>query len=116
LASKTAAVASSESSVGSSSEANSPVSIRPAESKRSLVDPLDEMGNFDFKESSDPSCQNGGSEENFDCASNYTEEDFTDLYEGVSYGSEDEWMPGLELHDDEPTIFSRSQVFHLVHC
>jgi hypothetical protein len=50
--------------------------------------------------------QNDGSEENIDCIINYSEEDFTDLYDSVSYGSEDVWTSGLELHDDEPTIFS----------
>jgi hypothetical protein len=64
------------------------------------------MKNLNFKESSDLSRQNSGSQENFDCVCNYPEGDFTDLFGGVSYGSEDEWMSGLEIHDDEPTIFS----------
>jgi hypothetical protein len=70
---KTATVATSESSVGSSSAVNSSVSIRPAESKRSHVDPLDEiMENLDLKESSDRSLPNSGSEKNFDYISNYS--------------------------------------------
>jgi hypothetical protein len=77
------------------------------ESNRSLVDPLSEiMKKLHFKESLDLSRQNGGLKENFDYVSNYSEEDFTDLYDGVSYISEDEWMSGLKLHNGEPTIFS----------
>jgi hypothetical protein len=46
--------------------------------------------NLDFKEVSDLPRQIGGSEDNFDYNSNFdSEEDFTDLYDGVSYGSED---------------------------
>jgi hypothetical protein len=87
-----------ETSVGSSSEANLPVNTKPAERKMNTVDPLDEIAeNFDCI---------SGSEENLDSISNYSEEDFTARYGSVSCGSEDEWMSGLELYDDEPTIFS----------
>jgi hypothetical protein len=49
FASKTVAEATSESYIGSSREANSLVSIKPGESKRSIVNTLDEiMDNFDF--------------------------------------------------------------------
>jgi hypothetical protein len=45
-------------------------------------------------------------EGNFDCNNNFdSEEDFTDLSDGVSYGSEEEWMSSLEIQDDKPTIF-----------
>jgi hypothetical protein len=72
-ANKIAAAAISETSVGSSSEANSPVSIRPAESKRSIIDPHDEiMENLDFKESSDQSLPNIGLEETSDSINNYS--------------------------------------------
>jgi hypothetical protein len=74
-----------ESSVDSSIGEKSPVSIRPAESKRSLVDPLDEiMENLNLEESSDRSLPNSGSEENFDYISNYSVEDFTARYGAVS--------------------------------
>jgi hypothetical protein len=42
-ASKTTAATTSESSVGSSSKVNSPVSIKPAESKKDLTDPLNKI-------------------------------------------------------------------------
>jgi hypothetical protein len=46
------------------------------------------------------------SEGNSYIISNYSEEDFTAFYGDVSYSSEDEWMLGLELYDDEQTILS----------
>jgi hypothetical protein len=78
------------------------------ENKGDLTDPLDEISyNLDFGDVSDLPSQIGGSENNFDYNSNFdTKEDFTDLYKGVSHSSEDEWMSGLELQDDEPAIFS----------
>jgi hypothetical protein len=76
--------------------------MRPVESKRSLVNPLDLiMENLDLKESSDQSLPNSGREEDFDSISNYSEEDFTAQYGGVSHGSEEELTSGLELHDNE---------------
>jgi hypothetical protein len=106
LAHKTAAVAPSETSVGSSSEANLRVSIKPAKIKKSIIDPLDEIMDFDFKESLGQSLSDYGLEKNSNNIRNYSEEDFIARYSSVSYGSEDEWMAGLELYDDEPTIFS----------
>jgi hypothetical protein len=107
LASKTVDATTLETSAGSSSEPNSPVSIKPAESKKSIVEPLDEiMENIGFKESSDQSFSSSGSEEQSDSIINYSEEDSTARYGGVSDGSEDEWMSGLELYNSEPTIFS----------
>jgi hypothetical protein len=92
-ASKTAAaaVAILETSVGSSREANSPVGIKPAESKKNIINPLDEIiENFNFKESLDQS--DIGLEENSDTINNYSEWDFTARYGDVSYSSEDEWV------------------------
>jgi hypothetical protein len=92
-ASKTVAATTLETSIGSSSEANSSVNIRPVESKKSIVHPLDEiMEKINFKELSKLSSQDDGLEENFDYVSNYSEEDFTDVYGGVSYRSEYGWM------------------------
>jgi hypothetical protein len=82
-ATKIAAVAISETYVSSSSEVNSPVSIKPASSKEDLADPLNEiLHNLDFKDTSDLHYQSDASEENFDGSSNFDfEEDFADLYE-----------------------------------
>jgi hypothetical protein len=113
-AGKTVAATTLEFSVGSFSEANLPVSIKPVESRGNLVDPLDEIPkNLDLEDTSDLSRQSGRSEENYDCISNYSEEDFTDLYNGVSHDSEDEWTSGLELHDDDPTIFSSERNYDI---
>jgi hypothetical protein len=62
------------------------------------------MENLDLKEPSDYSYI--GLEENFDSINTYSEEDFIARYGDVSYISEDEWVLGLELYDDEQTIFS----------
>jgi hypothetical protein len=104
---KTATARTSKSSVGSSTEVNSPANIQPTESNSNLTDPLDEIPrNLNFEDASDLPCQSGGLEGNFDCNNNFdSEEDFTDLSDGVSYGSEEEWMSSLEIQDDEPTIF-----------
>jgi hypothetical protein len=70
-ANKTIAVATLKTSVGFSSKANSPVSIKLVESKKSIVDPLDEiMENFDLKESLDQSLPDFKLEENSDSISN----------------------------------------------
>jgi hypothetical protein len=75
------------------------------ENIRNIADKINEiMENLDFKELSDES--NIGSEGNSYNISTYFEEDYTARYGNVSYSSEDEWMPGLELYDDEPTVFS----------
>jgi hypothetical protein len=51
-----------ETSIGSSSEANLPVDIKPTESKKSIIDPLNEiMEHFDFNESSNQSLPDVGS-------------------------------------------------------
>jgi hypothetical protein len=102
---KTAHASTPATFVGSSSEVNLPASIKPTEGKRSIVKKLDEiMENLDLKESSDYSDM--ASEGNPDSISNYSEEDFITRYGDVSYSSENEWMSGLDLHDDEQTIFS----------
>jgi hypothetical protein len=97
-----------ETSIGYSSEINSSVSIKPATGKEDLADPLDEIpDNLDFKDATDMQFQSAASEESFDNSSNFdSEEDFVDIYDGISYGSNDKWMSSLELDDDEPTIFS----------
>jgi hypothetical protein len=84
------------------------VSIKPAASKEDLADPLIKIShNLDFEDAADLYYQSDALEENFDDSSNFdSKEDFVDLYDGVSYGSNDEWMLGLELDDKEPTIFS----------
>jgi hypothetical protein len=79
---KTAAVATLESSTSSSSEVNSLVNIKPVECKGDLVDPLDEI------------------------LQNLTFDDTSDLPDGYSCGSNDDWMSGLDLKDEEPSIFS----------
>jgi hypothetical protein len=43
---------------------------------------------------------------NFDIISNFSEEDFIACYGNVSDSSEETWRPGLELYDNEQTIFS----------
>jgi hypothetical protein len=74
LARKTADATTSETSVGSSSEPNSPVSIRPVENKKSIVKPLDKiMENIGFKESSDQSFSSSGSEQDSANIINYSE-------------------------------------------
>jgi hypothetical protein len=112
--SNTADAVTLETFVSSSSEANSLVSIKPMESMRIIVDPLDEiMKNFNFKKSSDQSLLDVRLEEISDSIRNYSEEDFTNCYGSVSYSSKDEWVSGLELYDDEPTIFS-SEPNHII--
>jgi hypothetical protein len=39
-------------------------------------------------------------------SSSYSKEDFMVCYGNISNDSEDTWKSGLELYDDEPTIFS----------
>jgi hypothetical protein len=73
--------------------------------KRNIIDKIDEiMENLNLKELSDYSELE--SEQNSDSINNYSEEDFTACYGDVSYNSEYKWMSGLELYDDEQTIFS----------
>jgi hypothetical protein len=47
-----------------------------------------------------------GSDENFKKSRNYSKEDFMAYYGNVSGNSEDTWRSGLELYNDEQTIFS----------
>jgi hypothetical protein len=105
LANKPATAATLETSVGSSSEANSPVSIKPAESRENIVNLLDGIKeNFDFMETTGK-IPDTISEESFDNINNYSKEDFTARYDSVSYSSEEEWVSSLKLHGDEPIIW-----------
>jgi hypothetical protein len=102
-AGKTAITATLETSVGSSSEVSSSVSIKPT--KGNTVEELNEiMENLDLEESS------GYQDISFDGNSNhsnsYSKEDFMVCYSNISNNSEDTWKSGLELYDDEQTIFS----------
>jgi hypothetical protein len=104
-AGKPAIAMTSETSVGSSSKVNSPVSTKPAKSKGNTIKELDKiMGNLNMKELSGYSSTT--SEENFDNISNYPEKDLTAGYGDVSNKPEDTWRTGLKLYDDEQTIFS----------
>jgi hypothetical protein len=103
LAGKTAIMATPKTLVGSSNEVNLPVSIKPT--KGSTTEELDEiMENLELEESS--SYHDMGSDENSNQSNNYLEEDFMVCYGNVSNYSEDTWKSGLELYDDEQTIFS----------
>jgi hypothetical protein len=62
------------------------------------------MENLDIDESSGYSDM--GSDKNLDKSRNYSEEDFMVCYGNVSDNSEDTWWLGLELYNDEQTIFS----------
>jgi hypothetical protein len=94
-AGKTAIAATSETSVGSSSEVNSSVSIKLT--KGSIVEELDEiMENLDLDESLGYSDM--GSNKNLKKSSNYLEEDFVVSYGNVSDNFEDTWCSGND-HD-----------------
>jgi hypothetical protein len=83
---KTVAMAISESSVGSSSEVNSPVSFTTIENTKDKIEELDEtMENLDLGE------QSG---------------DIIICCDNISDKSTDTWKTGLELHEDEQTTFS----------
>jgi hypothetical protein len=85
-AEKTTSAAISESSVGSSSEVNSPVSFKPMENIEDTIEELDEiMENLDLGEPAG---------------------DFMICCNSTSDKSTDTWKTGLELHEDEQTIFS----------
>jgi hypothetical protein len=78
----------SKSSVGSSSEVNSPVSFTTTENTEDKVEELDEtMGNLNLGE------QSG---------------DFMICCDNISDKSTYTWKIGLELHEDEQTTFSSS--------
>jgi hypothetical protein len=85
-ADKTTTMAVSESSVGSSSEVNSPVSLATMENMEDKIEELDKtMENLDLGEHS---------------------EDFTFCYDNLSDKSTDTWKTGLELHEDNQTTLS----------
>jgi hypothetical protein len=83
---KTAPAAISESLVGSSREVNSPVSFKPMENIEDTIEELAEiMENLDLREPAG---------------------DFMVYDNNTSDKSTDKWKTGLELHDDDQTIFS----------
>jgi hypothetical protein len=85
-AGKTVTMAISESSVGSSSEVNSPVSLTTMENMKDKIKELNEtMENLDLGEQS---------------------RDFMICCGSISDKSIDTWKIGLELHEDDQTIFS----------
>jgi hypothetical protein len=85
-ASETKTIAMSESSVGSSSEANSPVSFATAKIAREKIEELDEtMDNPDLGDQL---------------------EDLMICHDDASDKSIDTWKTRLELHEDDETIFS----------
>jgi hypothetical protein len=87
-ASETKTITMSESSVGSSSEVNSPVSFATAENIGEKIEELNEtMENLGL----------GGQPE-----------DFMICYDDALDKSIDTWKIGLELHEDDETIFSSS--------
>jgi hypothetical protein len=87
LVGKTASAARSESSIGSSSEVNSPVNFKPMENIEGIVEELDEiMENLDLGESSGYSDK--GSNESFD---NHPVKDLATRSGGVSDSNEDTW-------------------------
>jgi hypothetical protein len=85
LASKSKAETTSESSEGSSSEVNSPVSFAKIETEESKITEGDEiMGNFDLEAQL---------------------EDLMICHDDTSDKSTDTWKIGLELHEDESSSF-----------
>jgi hypothetical protein len=104
---KTTITATLETLVGSSSEVNSLVSIKPTKNKESAINELKgimETLNLDLEKSSGYS--DTGSNDNLDKSSNYSEDDILACYGNVSSNSKDIWKSGLELYSDEQTIFS----------
>jgi hypothetical protein len=85
-ASEAKTIAISESSVGSSSEANSPVSFATTEIAGEKIAQLDETMNF------------------FDLGDQL--EDLMICHDDTSGKSTDTWKTGLELHEDDESIFS----------
>jgi hypothetical protein len=85
-AEKTTSVAISKSLVGSSSDVNLPISFKPTENIEGTIEELDEiMENLDLGEPAG---------------------DFMICYNSTSDKSTDTWKIGLELHEDDQTIFS----------
>jgi hypothetical protein len=106
LAGKTASATRSESSVGSSSEVNSPVNFKPTENIKGTVEELDEnMENHNLGEASGYSKK--GSGENFD-NNHQPAGDFMICCDSTSDKSTDTWKIGLELYEDDQTTFSSS--------
>jgi hypothetical protein len=105
-AGKTVSTARSESSVGSSSEVNSPFCLKTMQNIEDIVEELDEiMENLDLGKSSGHSDK--GFDENYD--NNYQPAgDFMICYDSTSDKSTDSWKTGLEVHEDDQPIFSRS--------
>jgi hypothetical protein len=100
---KTAIATTPKTLVGSSSEVSLPVSIKPT--KGNTVEELDEIiENLDLEESS--GYQGMSPDGNPNRSNNYSKEDFMVCYGNISNNSEDTWKLGLELYDDEQTIFS----------
>jgi hypothetical protein len=87
-ASETKTITISESSVGSSSEVNSPVSFATTEKIGEKIEELDET------------MENLGLGDQL--------EDLMICYDDTSDKSTDTWKTGLELHEDDETIFSSS--------
>jgi hypothetical protein len=88
LASETKTITMSESSVGSSSEVNSPVSLATIENIGEKIKELNET------------MENLGLGDQL--------KDFMICYDDTSDKSTDTWKTGLELHEDDETIFSNS--------
>jgi hypothetical protein len=87
-ASETKTITMSESSVGSSSEVNSPISFATVENIGQKIKELDKtMENFDLGDQL---------------------KDFMICYDDTSDKCTDTWKTGLELHEDDATIFSSS--------
>jgi hypothetical protein len=87
-ASETKIIAMTESSVSSSSEANSPVSFATAEIVGEKIEELNEtMENLDLGDQL---------------------KDLMICYDDASDKSTDTWKTGVELHEDDETIFSSS--------
>jgi hypothetical protein len=109
--------------VGSSSEVNSPVSIKPTKIKGNTIKELNKIiENLDLKESSVYSDMD--SKGNSDSISNYSKEYFMTCYSNVSDNSEDTWRSVRALYNNEQTIFSSGfsrgvnnqyQVYAIIH-
>jgi hypothetical protein len=95
-----------EASVGSSSEANSPVNIKSTKNTTKELDKI--MEYLDLEESSGR--QESNSDENSIKSNMYSEEDFMVCYGNISNKSNDTWKSGLELYDDGQTIFSLGSI------
>jgi hypothetical protein len=105
-AGKIVSLSRSESSVGSSSEVNSLISFKPTGNIEDTVEELDEiMENLNLGKSSGHSDK--GSDENYD-NNHQPVGDFMICCDNTSDKSTDMWKTGLELHEDDQTIFSSS--------